>query len=146
MAEVILDKISATAHIDSVVAREDLKNGQWLTLGLLDADGERRLATKATNEETADVLLVTSFTKYDPNTNFADYVTKAGQTGRGFHMISGDVISVTKDLVVGAKKGDSLTIGDNGLGFKKAENRGIAQIIGEEHQGFYGDVFVIAIR
>lgn len=146
MAEVILDKISATAHIDSVVATEDLKNGQWLTLGLLDADGERRLATKAAKEEEADVLLVTSFTKYDPNTDFADYVTKKGQTGRGFHMVSGDVISVTKDLVAGAKKGDGLTIGDDGLGFKKTEGRGIAQIIGEENQGFYGDMFVIAIR
>ena len=106
MAEVILDKIKSTAHIDSVVAKEDLKNGQWLTLGLLDADGERRLAEKAKAEDTADVLLVTSFTRYDPNTDFADYVTKAGQTGRAFHMEKGDVISVTKDLVAGAKKGD----------------------------------------
>lgn len=146
MAEVILDKIKSTAHIDSVVAKEDLKNGQWLTLGLLDADGERRLAEKAKTEDTADVLLVTSFTRYDPNTDFADYVTKVGQTGRAFHMEKGDVISVTKDLVAGAKKGDGLTIGDDGLGFKKTEGRGIAQIIGEENQGFYGDMFVIAIR
>ncbi|MBW3350598.1 hypothetical protein [Limosilactobacillus reuteri] len=146
MAEVILDKIAGT-HIEQVVATEDLKNGQWLTLGLLDTDGERRLATKAAKEEEADVFLATEFVKYDPNADQSKFETKAGTTGRAYHMVSGDVVSVTKDLVAkGAKKGDSLTIGENGLGFKKAEGRGIAQIIGEENMGYFGDMFVIAIR
>lgn len=37
MAKVFLDKIKATAHIESVVAKEDLGNGQFLSLGVLGA-------------------------------------------------------------------------------------------------------------
>ena len=83
----------------------------------------------------------------DPHFDLGKYVVKAGETGRAFHLEKGDVISVTTDLVAGAKVGDNLTIGDKGLGFKKAaDGKGIAMLIGQEAHGIDGDVFVIAIR
>lgn len=50
MAKVFLDKIKATAHIESVVATENLPQGQFVTLGVLGDDGESRLVTKATDK------------------------------------------------------------------------------------------------
>ena len=82
----------------------------------------------------------------DPHFDLGKYVVKAGQTGRAFHLEKGDVISGTTDLVAGAKVGDNLTVGDQGLGFKKADDKGIAMLIGQETHGIDGDVYVIAIR
>lgn len=148
MAKVFLDKIKSTAHIESVVATDELTNGQFLTLGVLNADGESRVATKATKEEDAEVFLADAPISYgDPHFDLATYKVKPGNTARAYHLEKGDVLSVTTDLVSGAKVGDNLTIGDNGLGFKKADNgKGIAMLIGQEAHGIDGDVFVIAIR
>lgn len=150
MSKVFLDKISATAHIESVVATEDLSNGQFLTLGVLGPDGESRVATKATAADKADVFLADPPLSYDdPHFDLGSYKVKAGNTGRAYHMIKGDVISVTTDLVAGdgVKPGDELTIGDNGHGFKKqTSGSGIALLIGKEQHGFDGDVYVIAFH
>lgn len=149
MAKVFLDRIQSTAHVDSVVAKEDLGNGQWVTLGVLDTDGERRVVTKATGETDADVYIADAPVSYgDPHFDLDTYKVKAGTTGRAYHRVEGDVISVTKDLVSGdVKVGDNLTIGDAGLGFKKAASgKGIAMLIGEESHGYDGDVYVIAMR
>lgn len=148
MAKVFLDKIPATEHIETIVAGEPLGNGQWLSLGVLAEDGEAREATKATGEADAEVFLVDAPLSYDdPHFDLATYQVAKGRTGRAYHLGKGDVISVTEDLVSGAKKGDALTIGINGLGFKKADSgNGIAKVIGEEAHGFDGKVFVIAIR
>ncbi|MCC4466850.1 hypothetical protein [Limosilactobacillus reuteri] len=148
MAYVFLDKIPATAHIESVTADKDLANGQWLSLGLLNSDGESRVATVAKNETEAEVFLADEPLSYgDPHFDLASYKVKAGQTGRAYHLIKGDVVSVTTDLVTGAKVGDNLTVGDNGLGFKKAtEGKGIAMLIGKETKELVGGVYVIAIR
>ena len=138
MSYVFLDKIPATEHIESVVANEDLANGQWLKLGVLGDDVESRAVTKAV----ADAPVSYG----DPHFDLATYKVKKGTTGRAFHLGKGDVISVTADLVTGAKVGDELTIGDNGLGFKKADSKGIAMLIGKETKQLAGDVYVIAIR
>lgn len=147
MAKVFLDKIKATAHIESVVAQEELTNGQFLKLGVLGSDGESRVATKATGAADAEVFLADAPLSYgDPHFNLADYKVEKGHTARAYHLEKGDVISVTPDLVSGANVGDALTIGDSGLGFKKASDAGMALVIGKETHGFDGDVFVIAIR
>ena len=148
MAKVFLDKIKATAHIESVVASEDMVNGQFLSRGVLGEDGESRVATPATDEASAEVFVADAPLSYgDPHFDLGKYVVKAGETGRAFHLEKGDVISVTTDLVAGAKVGDNLTIGDKGLGFKKAaDGKGIAMLIGQENHGIDGDVYVIAIR
>ena len=148
MAKVFLDKIKATAHIESVVASEDLPQGQFVTLGVLGGDGESRVVTKATDEASADAFVAEAPISYgDPHFDLGSYKAKAGKTARAFHLEKGDVLSVTTDLVSGARVGDSLTVGDNGLGFKKAASgKGIAMLIGQEAHGFDGDVYVIAIR
>lgn len=147
MSYVFLDKIPATEHIESVVANEDLANGQWLKLGVLGDDGESRAVTKAAAPEDAEVFLADAPLSYgDPHFDLATYKVKKGTTGRAFHLGKGDVISVTADLVTGATVGDELTIGDNGLGFKKATGKGIAMLIGKETKQLAGDVYVIAIR
>lgn len=148
MAKVFLDKIKATAHIESVVAKDELTNGQFCALGVLGADGESRVATKATNETDAEVMVADAPISYgDPHFALASYTVKPGNTARAYHLEKGDVISVTTDLVAGAKVGDALTIGEAGKGFKKADTgRGIAMLIGQEAHGVDGDVFVIAIR
>ena len=47
MSKVFLDKIPSTAHIESVIAAEPLKNGQFVELGVLsDEDFESREGTK----------------------------------------------------------------------------------------------------
>ena len=68
MAKVFLDKIKATAHIESVVASEDLPQGQFVTLGVLGDDGESRVVTKATDEASADVFVAEAPISYgDPH-------------------------------------------------------------------------------
>ena len=147
MSYVFLDKIPATEHIESVVANEDLAMGQWLKLGVLGEDGESRAVTAATTADDAEVFLADAPLSYgDPHFNLADYKVEKGHTARAYHLEKGDVISVTPDLVNGAQVGDALTIGDSGLGFKKASDAGMALVIGKETHGFDGDVFVIAIR
>lgn len=147
MSQVFLDKISATHHVESVVATEEIQNGQFLKLGVLDNDGERRLVTKATGDADANVFLVDAPVSYgDPHFDLAQYKLRVGATGRAYHKEEGAVISVTKDLVSGAKVGDQLSVGDKGLGFKKATGAGIATLIGEEAHGFDGDVYVIAFN
>lgn len=147
MSYVFLDKIPATEHIESVVANEDLAMGQWLKLGVLGEDGESRAVTAAATADDAEVFLADAPVSYgDPHFDLSTYKVKKGETGRAFHLGKGDVISVTADLVAGAKVGDELTIGDNGLGFKKADSKGIAMLIGKETKQLAGDVYVIAIR
>lgn len=153
MALVFLDKISANAHIESVVATKEIGYGQWLKLGVLAEDGEARVATAATSVDDADVLVALDPISYglpEPYFKLADYKLPAGKLGRAYHMVKGDVISVTKDLVADAdnvKDGDALTMGDNGVGFKKeASGKGIAMVIGHEDHGIDGEVVVIAIR
>ena len=70
MAKVFLDKIKATAHIESVVAKEDLGNDQFLSLGVLGEDGESRVATPATDEASAEVFVADAPLSYgDPHSH-----------------------------------------------------------------------------
>ena len=70
MAKVFLDKIKATAHIESVVAKEDLGNGQFLSLGVLGEDGESRVATPATDGASAVVFVADAPLSYgDPHSH-----------------------------------------------------------------------------
>ena len=148
MAKVFLDKIKATAHIESVVAADPLGAGQFVKLGLLGEDGESRVATKATDEASAEVFVADAPLSYgDPHFDLGQYVVQPGKAARAYHLEKGDVISVTTDLVTGAKVGDNLTVGDTGLGFKKATvGKGVAMLIGQETHGIDGDVYVIAIH
>lgn len=153
MGKIFLDKIPASEHIESIVSADELQNGQFLSLGVLEEDGETRQAFKATKAEDAEVLHVSAPISYDlPDFDFAKWTLEAGKHGRAFHLGKGDVISVTPDLVADQENvanGDLLTIGEGGLGFAKAVEgqKVIAKLIAKnEDHGFDGDVFVIAIK
>ncbi|MEY8736427.1 hypothetical protein AB9M75_04050 [Lactobacillus sp. AN1001] len=149
MTQVFLDKISKSAHIEGVTCEQEIKNGQFLSLGVLNMTdgGESRVATKAKGNDTAEVILADAPISYDdPHFNLAEYALPAGKVGRAYHLVKGDVLSVTEDLVHGAEVGDSVDVNDDGFGFKKATGKGFAMVIGKENHGFDGTVFVIAIR
>lgn len=148
MAKVFTDKISAQAHIESIVSAVDVKDGQFVALGVLGSDGETRIATKSKGAADADVLVVNKPLDY----GYIDFdavadVNKAGKAARAYHLVKGDVLSFSKDAVVGAKVGDKVTVGDGGYGFKLAGEADVAVglVIGEDYLGYDGDVFVIAI-
>lgn len=154
MAQVFLDRLSKAAHVESVVVQDSaIKNGQFLKLGVLDTDGERRVATKSTGDADAEVFLADAPVDYgyvnvDGTTFDLDrYELVAGKTGRAIHVAKGEIISVSEDLVTGeVKVGDELSVNDNGLGFKKATGKGIALLIGQEAQGFVGKAYVVAFK
>lgn len=149
MSYVFTDKVKSTVHIESVTLTEEITAGQFVTLGKLNPDGESRSATKAKTIEEADAFVVPDPISYnDTHFDYGAYVVKPGETVRAYVFERGDYYSVTTDLVTGgAKPGDALAIGDNGLGFKKADSgRGIAQLVNEEAHGFAGTVEVISFR
>ena len=153
MGKVFLDKIPAGEHIESVVSTDELQNGQFLSLGVLEEDGETRVATKATKAEDAEVFHVSAPISYDlPDFDIGKWTLKAGKQGRAYHLGKGDVISVTPDLVAdqaNVANGDLLTVGTDGLGFAKAGEgqKVIGKLIAKnDDHGFDGEVFVIAIK
>jgi hypothetical protein len=108
MAYIRLDKISANAHIESIVSTGDLVNGQFVALGVLQLDGEAFLATPSGDQEESLVLHVTVPLTYEDRTTELDFVLKAGKEGRGLVLVEGDVYSttlegITGEAVVGAK-------------------------------------------
>lgn len=101
MAYVRLDKIGANAHIESIVATEDLLNGQFLALGALQADGEARQATPSGDKNKALVFHASVPLTYEDHSSELDFVLKAGKVGRGYVLADGDIVSVSKEAVSG---------------------------------------------
>jgi hypothetical protein len=152
MTLVFLDKVSANNHIASVVASEELQNGQFLHLGVAGKDGESRVATKATGAADAQVLLANPLLDY----GYADYdpskeTLKAGKVGRAYRIAEpGMTISVTADLAPKIVAGDRVTVGAGGLGFAKAaegdDGIGLAIADNEYHGEYDGPVTVIVFE
>lgn len=101
MAYVRLDKIGAKAHIESIVASEDLVNGQFVALGALQADGEAREVVPSGDQTKKLVLHASNGLVYRDDENELDFVLKAGKVGRGYVLVEGDIISITFDGVTG---------------------------------------------
>lgn len=137
MAYTRLDKISATAHIESIVADVDLVNGQHVVLGELQEDGEARKVT--VYEEGGDKTKVVFHSSvpltYEDRTNELDFVLKAGKIGRSYVYENGNIVSVTKDLIQGEAKKNAL-VDIAGEGFK---------VVGEEEtvEGLHGEIIDI---
>lgn len=89
-----LDKIKATAHIESIVANADLLNGQFLALGALQADGEARLATPSGDVTKQLVFHASVPLTYEDRSNELDFVLKAGKVGRAYVLETGDIVSI----------------------------------------------------
>lgn len=102
MKFVRLDKIKATAHLESIVASTDLLNGQFLALGALQADGEARQATPSGDVAKQLVFHASVPLTYEDRSNELDFVLKAGKVGRGYVLETGDIVSIdSTDLAVG---------------------------------------------
>jgi hypothetical protein len=141
MAYVRLDKISANAHIESIVATTDLVNGQFVALGALEADGEAFAVTPSGDVAEQLVLHVSVPLTYEDRTNELDFVLKAGKVGRGYVLQTGDVISVTgvTDAVKGAK------VNPSAEGFVVDVAGTFGEIIAIENDAIAGQLAVIRI-
>lgn len=143
-----LDKLNADAYLESVVSEsEELLAGQFVKLGtLVDGDRELTKITKAEAGSDADVIVAPVVIDYGyPGFDPADQSVKAGKAARAVHIEKGMIFSINKEAVVGAVVGDSVAVGANGLGFKKADTGEavIGTVIGEEYYSNVGDLVVI---
>lgn len=146
-----LDKIGHSDHIESAVSKEVLKNAQFVDLGVAldDAEGEAVEATKAKEGKAADAIMASVFVDYgDLNFDIMEQEIKPGKPGRAIHLHTGHIYSVNKEIAPGVKKGDNVTVGADGLGFKKASESDvvIGQVIREDYLAFIGDLVVIRIK
>lgn len=148
-AYVRLDKIGADARIESVAAKEVLKNGQFVDLGK-SIDGEEMVeATKTKEGKAPEAFVASAFVDYGhPDFDITKQEVKPGKPARAYHKVAGQVISVNKELAPGIKVNDPVTVGKDGLGFKKAtesdEVVGIA--IREDYLAFIGDLMTIRFK
>lgn len=146
-----LDKIKATAHLESIVANEDLVNGQFVALGKLQADGEARLVTPSGDINEDLVLHVSTGLTYDDRTTELDFVLEAGKDGRGYVLESGNIVSISVDGIVGEHAENAIVVPD-AKGFAVADvtagmPTGIAgKIIGYDMDVNAGQLAVIRIR
>lgn len=144
-----LDKVSKTAHYESVVTPDtELINGHLVNLGtvLKSAEGEAVDFEFATEGQGFDAIVVPEYI----DKGYTDYKitedsVKAGKPARALIPEKGAWISINVELAPGVAKGDLVTTGENGLGFKKAETDDV--VVGKctdiEHYPFVGNLAVI---
>lgn len=144
MAFVRLDKIRATAHLESIVATEDLVNGQFVALGALQADGEARLATPAGS---GNIVFHHSVPlQYESLAEEKDFALKAGKAGRGIVLEKGDIVSVLN--TAGHAEGDAVMSDATGfvtLVDPVAEGSVVGEVIALETLGNVGELAVVRI-
>ncbi|ALA47838.1 hypothetical protein ABE137_12650 [Brevibacillus laterosporus] len=105
MAVIRLDKI-AGVHLESVVHTAEMKNGYFVQLGALVA-GETELYEVKVPAVDADlkkefVLVSAPEVMVDPRkAGLKHFVIEAGTTARAYHLVKGDVITLTEDLIDG---------------------------------------------
>lgn len=105
MPIVRLDKVQAAynGNLESIVFGADATNGLFVHLGALQA-GETEVhqvvaPSFATIEKEEVILHASPEVMYDPRKqSLEDFVLEAGQVGRGYHLVPGDVITLTADL------------------------------------------------
>ena len=145
-----LDKIPATAHIESVVSdSEELVAGQFVDLGavLNVAEGEEVNYTKAIAGKTFDALVAPVFLDSDADA-FGDLLEKTvgiGKPARAFILQKGDMVSFNAENATGVQAGDNVKVGTNGLGVAKAAEGDtvIGKCIAVEFEPGVGDLAVI---
>lgn len=108
MAQVRLDKIQAShsGNLESVIHTAVLDNGAVINLGALVA-GERELKNVAVPATatlgTEEVLLVAApEVDYDPRNAGLDHATPIGMAARAYHLVAGDIYTVTDDMISGS--------------------------------------------
>lgn len=132
-----LDKIKGSAHIETVVHTADLKNGQFVELGVADEalGGEAMGITPTAEGGAPEALITTVHLGYGhPDFDETLAVTKAGKAGRAHIIEKGDFVSFLDDIAGGVGAlvvGDNVAVGANGLGIKKADEVAGDVVIGK---------------
>lgn len=146
-----LDKIRASAHIESIVATEDLLDGQWLQLGALQYDGEAYAATPSGNQGGDEYLVfhASNGLIYDQRQNELDFVLKAGKAGRAFVVETGNVISISEDGIAAGNPAIGATVIPHADGFAVGaapEGSGISgRVIAHDYDENAGRLIVIRL-
>lgn len=132
MAYIILEKIEASQHIETIVAGEDLTNGQFVTLGEMaeiENGGEAIAVTEMVEGDTDIVLHASDALVYEDNKGEVDFVLKAGKAGRGYRLKDGNQVAFSEDLVTGTGK------------FAVPTGAGVELVAEKPQTGIYGRVF-----
>lgn len=105
MAVIRLDKITG-GHLESIRHTVVMKNGYFVQLGSL-VSGETELYTVETAQDEADLkkeflLHATPEVQADPRkSGLKHFQVEVGEEGRAYHLVKGDVITLTADLIDG---------------------------------------------
>jgi hypothetical protein len=100
MAIVRLDKI-AGIHLESVRVAEPILNGYFLQLGgLVSGETEVRQATKVVDPTKEGIVFhATPEVMADPRkSGLKHFVVEANEQARAYHLMKGDIITLTEDL------------------------------------------------
>ncbi|TVX86069.1 hypothetical protein [Paenibacillus agilis] len=114
MAVIRLDKITG-GHLESIRHTAVLKNGHFVQLGSL-VSGETELYTVETAQVAADLkkeflLHATPEVMADPRqAGLKHFQVEAGEAGRAYHLVKGDVITLTADLIDGTPVVDQFVV------------------------------------
>lgn len=133
MAYIILDKIEASQHVETIVAKKDLVNGQFVTLGKLaelDNGGEAHEVTEMVAGDTDIVLHASVPLVYDDLKGEVDFVLKAGKAGRGYRIKDGNTVSFSKDLITGTLAEEKY-VSPQGTGLKIEETKPLTGLYGK---------------
>ncbi|WP_461199361.1 hypothetical protein [Enterococcus sp. N249-2] len=144
-----LDRVSKTAHYESVASDTiELLAGQFVKLGtVLDSsEGELVGVEKATAAGEFDAIVVPVYLdKGYPDYDITTDSVKTGKAARALHPTAGTILSINAENAPGLKKGDKVVVGEDGLGFKKAEDgeTAVATVISLEYLTNIGDLVVV---
>ncbi|HFI0463182.1 TPA: hypothetical protein ACGO1T_000526 [Streptococcus suis] len=147
-----LDKVSSTAHYETIISSDsELIGGMLVNLGgLLDGNREAVEFTKATEDDTFEAIVVPVYLNYGSlDFNLTTQSIPAGKPARVLIPENGAIISINKELVSGdPTKGDKVTVGASGKGFKKVESseKAVGTVLGTEFQTNVGELVVIRIN
>ena len=98
-----LDKVKATAHLVNFTFATDLRVGNVVALGALQADGETYTATAPADIVKDRIVIHASVPMGYAEPDFEqDYILKAGKEGRGYVPERGDIITITDNNFVAA--------------------------------------------
>lgn len=105
MAVIRLDKITG-GHLESIRHTAVLKNGHFVQLGALVGDETELYAVKTatTDAELKNEFLLHATPEVMPDPRQAGlkhFQVDAGDQGRAYHLVKGDVITLTADLIDG---------------------------------------------
>lgn len=100
MTVIRLDKVVG-AHLESIKAPEELKNGYFLQLGaLVQGEKELRNATKVVDNTRGNIVLhATDEVDPDPRkAGLKHFSVPKDDAGRAYRLVQGDVVTLTVDL------------------------------------------------